>query len=78
MIVINIISAVILFGAIIYHVIFGPGHQLSDSEMYALILLMGVATGAYTAARALPGSVEYTVPEMRGFDKTCTPPPAGT
>jgi hypothetical protein len=70
MIVVNIISAIILFGSILYHIIMGPGHELSEGEMNALLILMGITAASYGAARALPGSVEYTVPDHRSFDST--------
>jgi hypothetical protein len=76
MIVVNIIASLILFGSIVYHVVMGPGHQLSDGEMNALLILMGIASTAYGAARALPGSVEYTAPEHLGMDSTLNAPPA--
>lgn len=76
-IVISILSAIVLFGSMVYHVVSGNiGHMLSDTEMYILIALMGINLANYTAARALPGSPEYTNPEHRQFDSTLqsTPP----
>lgn len=74
MIWINIISSIILLGSMIYHTIFGGGHQLSTEEMYVLLALMGMTTASYGAARALPGSPEYSSPELRKFDTTLRAP----
>jgi hypothetical protein len=50
---------------------------VSSPLLTALVTIFLVATGAYTGARALPGSVEYTPPDQRPFDPTVNqgPPP---
>jgi len=69
--VVNIGAAVILGGSMIYHVVSGdPQHMLSDTEMYVLLALIGINFATYGAARALPGSPEYTAPEHREADTT--------
>lgn len=69
--VVNIGAAVILGGSMIYHVVSGDSnHMLSDTEMYVLLALIGINFATYGAARALPGSPEYTTPEHRETDTT--------
>ena len=50
---------------------------VSAPLLTALVTIFLVATGAYTGARAFPGSVEYTPIEQRLFDPTImqSPPP---
>lgn len=70
----NILGALVFFSSILYHVISGDrGHMLDGSEISALLMVMGIGTAAYTAARMGPGSLEYTQPQHIGLDPTCTP-----
>lgn len=61
---------VTILSSMISQMVFDGKHILTDAQVQSLIMLLGILFGQYTAARALPGSPEYTPEKYRDIDKT--------